>query len=193
MSMFKTEKLIPVSVTDLGPVAQDLVDHFKQRDYRVECAQVPGGWEVSIARGGALKAAVGLKSALKIQIEPAATGTMVRAGAGILKKQATATAISVLVYPPLVLAQAWGVIREANLDGEAVKVVELSLHRHQRAGNAADGDADPGDAATPQRTDVPQPSGHSGAAGAGMFCTSCGAEFGESAGFCSGCGQARPS
>jgi zinc ribbon protein len=167
--MFKSEKFVPISVPDLAPVAQELAEHFKQRDYQVECVPLPtAGWEVGITRGGMFKAAVGLRSALKIQIEPNPAGTVVRAGAGVFGKQAIPTAITMFVAWPVLLTQVWGLVREAGLDGEAVKVVEVSLSRHQRAGA---GSAGPG-------------------AEAPRYCGNCGKELAESARFCPGCGQA---
>jgi len=186
--MFKTEKLIPITVTDLGLVAQDLANHFKQRDYQVECNPLPGGdWEVGITRGGIFKAAVGLKSALKIQIEPRPTGTMVRAGAGIFGKQAIPTAITMLVAWPVVLTQVWGLVREAGLDDEAVRVVELSLGRHQRAARY-DNDtfSDPAASFAP-KAEAAAPRSTSVSAG----CTSCGGEVADSARFCPLCGHVR--
>ncbi len=183
MSMFKSEKLIPVSLPDLEPVANELAGHFKQRDYQVEYAQLPSGeWQVGITRGGVFKAAVGLKSALKIQIEAYPSGTMVRAGAGIFGKQALPTTITLLVAWPVVLTQVWGLIREANLDDEAVSVVEASLMRHQRVGSFQDVPASPAGSPGPQRAAT--------SPAQSAFCTSCGEELGVSARFCALCGQA---
>lgn len=192
MSLFKTEKVIPIRVTDLGPVAQEVAGHFKQRGYQVECTQVEeDAWLVGITRGGIFKSAVGLKSALKVHIEARSIGTMVRAEAGVFGKQAVPTAITLFVAWPVVLTQAWGLIREAGLDDEAVRVVEVSLTRVQRlgrptgAGQAAGATqgasatgAGPGMAAEPA---VPS-------AGT-VFCTSCGKRLEASAQYCVDCGQ----
>ena len=188
MNIFKSETLIPITVDDLGPVAEELAGHFKQRNYQVECSQTDDGhWEVGITRGGIFKTVVGLKSALKVQIEARPRGTMVRAGAGIFGKQAAASAISLFAaWPigvPVLLAQAWGLIREAGLDNEAARVVELSLTRTQRLAGPS-GRTEAADAArTPQ---VPQARTES----AGAFCTGCGRRLEEAARFCAGCGKA---
>jgi hypothetical protein len=215
VSLFKSEKFVPISVRDVAPVARELAEHFKQRDYQVECVPLPtAGWEVGITRGGIFKAAVGLKSALKIQIEPIPAGTMVRAGAGIFGKQAIPTAISMLVAWPVLLTQVWGLVREAGLDGEAVGVVEASLNRHQRVvssqsgapttggASGADGAPTTGGASGADGADgAPSADGSSGAdgapsangasAGAARYCSGCGGELGSSARFCPACGQAR--
>lgn len=207
MKIFKSETLIPITVDDLAPVAEELAGHFKQRNYQVECSQTDDGhWEVGITRGGIFKTVVGLKSALKVQIETRPRGTMVRAGAGIFGKQAAATAITLFAaWPigvPVLLAQSWGLIREAGLDNEAARVVEMSLTRAQRLagapgggtngesrarGTASDGSAGRSEAATAART--PQARA-ARTESPGAFCTACGRRLEEAARFCAGCGQA---
>jgi hypothetical protein len=209
VKIFKSETLIPITVDDLAPVAEELAGHFKQRNYQVECSQTDDGhWEVGITRGGVFKTIVGLKSALKVQIEARPRGTMVRAGAGIFGKQAAATAITLFAaWPiglPVLLAQAWGLIREAGLDNEAARVVELSLTRAQRLagpsgggsngesgaqGTASDGSNGRSEAAPAARTPQPPPAR---AESPGAFCTGCGRQLEEAARFCAGCGRAVP-
>jgi hypothetical protein len=204
LKIFKSERFIPIAVLDLEPVAQELAGHFKQRNYQIECAEVAEGlWEVGITRGGIFKTVVGLKSALKIQIEGRPKGTMVRAGAGIFGKQAAPTVIAVFAaWPialPVVLAQVWGIVREAGLDNEAIRVVELSLTRVQRLTGLSNGG---GNSEFRARDTVPNgPLAGSGARSSGVvqprsgqgsaeFCTGCGRKLEEGSQFCVGCGQA---
>jgi len=212
MSVFKSETLIPITVTDSEPVARELAAHFEQRGYQVECSHISDSqWEVGITRGGMFKAAVGLKSAMKVQLEVRPTGTMVRAGAGIFGMQAVPTAITLFVAWPVLLTQVWGLIREAELDDEAVRVVEMSLKRLQRLGssaaarsttdyyaeslvrdsvpNAPAASAVPGTFFTATAT-VTRPEQGDGA-GQGAFCPACGRQLEEYARFCAGCGQAQ--
>jgi hypothetical protein len=198
--MFKTEKFIPVSVADLGLVAQELADHFKQRSYQVERSPLPDGeWEVGITRGGVFKAILGLKSALKIQIGARPAGTMVRARVGIFGKQVVPTVITMLVAWPVVLTQVWGVIREAGLDDEAVRVVEIILTRTERAARVPAGRA-PDPSGSPLPSSAPAGVGAEGARveasnarSAGAFCASCGGQVDESARFCPICGHSQAS
>lgn len=205
MSAFKSEKLIPIAVADLGSVAEELARHFRQRNYQVECSQTAEGhWAVGITRGGLFKTVVGLKSALKVQIEARPKGTMVRAGAGIFGKQAAPTAITLLVAWPVALTQVWGIVREAGLDNEAVRVVEVSLTRAQRLEGTSAGSARAG--FRPAETAPNGSPGRSGAATAAKaaraqpvgtdspeeFCTGCSRQLEEGARFCAGCGQAVP-
>jgi hypothetical protein len=105
--------------------------HFESQDYEVtETRVLMGGVQVSIRRGGTFKAIIGLKTALNIKIEPVANGTRVEAGVGIFGQQAIPTAITLLIFWPVVIAQVWNMAQEAKLDQEALRVAEESLKAH---------------------------------------------------------------
>jgi hypothetical protein len=131
MGTFNSSKTFPYFVEDVAPVAQDVMDHFEQQDYEVTETNIPtGGVQVSIRRGGTFKAIIGLKTALNIKIEPVANGTTVDAGVGIFGQQAIPTAITLLVFWPVIIAQVWNMAQESNLDDEALRVAEESLTAH---------------------------------------------------------------
>jgi acyl carrier protein phosphodiesterase len=131
MGTFNSSKTFPYFVEDVAPVAQDVMDHFEQQDYEVTETNIPtGGVQVSIRKGGTFKAIIGLKTALNIRIEPVANGTTVDAGVGIFGQQAIPTAITLLVFWPVIIAQVWNMAQESNLDDEALRVAEESLKAH---------------------------------------------------------------
>ena len=131
MGTFNSSHTVPYHVEDLSLVAQDVMDHFEQQDYEVTEANIPtGGVQVSIRKGGTFKAIIGMKTALNIKIEPVANGTTVDAGVGIFGQQAIPTAITLLVFWPVVIAQVWNMAQEAKLDEEALRVAEESLKAH---------------------------------------------------------------
>ena len=131
MGTFSSSRTVPYVVEDLSPVAQDVMRHFEQQDFEVTEADIPaGGVQVSIRKGGAFKAIIGLRSALNIKIEPQANGTRVEAGVGIFGQQAIPTAITFLVFWPVVVAQAWNMAQESKLDEEALGVAVESLRAH---------------------------------------------------------------
>src|SRR5919112_5101066 len=131
MGTFNSSKTFPYVVEDLAPVAQDVMRHFEGQDFEVSETNIPtGGVQVSIRRGGIFKAIIGLKTALNIRIEPEANGTRVEAGVGIFGQQAIPTAITLLVFWPVIIAQVWNMAQEANLDEEALRVAEESLKAH---------------------------------------------------------------
>jgi hypothetical protein len=138
MGTFNSSKTVPYNVEDLAPVAKDVMDHFESQDYEVTETLIPtGGVQVSIRRGGTFKAIIGLKTALNIKIEPVANGTTVEAGVGIFGQQAIPTAITLLVFWPVLVAQVWNMAQEAKLDEEALRVAEESLKSHSEAPSGA--------------------------------------------------------
>jgi hypothetical protein len=131
MGTFNSSKTVPYFVEDVAPVAQDVVHHFEQQDFEVTETNIPaGGVQVSIRRGGTFKVIIGMKTALNIKIEPVANGTTVEAGVGIFGQQAIPTAITLLVFWPVLIAQIWNMAQEANLDEEALRVAEESVKAH---------------------------------------------------------------
>src|SRR5215216_3489072 len=131
MGSFNSTKTFPYFVEDVAPVAQDVMRHFEDQDFEVTETNIPtGGVQVSIRKGGTFKAIIGMKSALNIKIEPVANGTTVDAGVGIFGQQAIPTAITLLVFWPVIIAQVWNMAQESNLDDEALDVAEESLKSH---------------------------------------------------------------
>jgi hypothetical protein len=131
MGTFNSTKTFPYSVEDIAPVAQDVMDHFEAQDFEVTETNIPtGGVQVSIRKGGTFKAIIGMKTALNIKIEPVANGTTVDAGVGIFGQQAIPTAITLLIFWPVIIAQVWNMAHESNLDDEALRVAEESLKAH---------------------------------------------------------------
>jgi hypothetical protein len=131
MGTFNSSKTFPYFVEDVAPVAQEVMDHFEGQDFEVTETNIPtGGVQVSIRRGGTFKAIIGMKTALNIKIEPVANGTTVDAGVGIFGQQAIPTAITLLVFWPVLVAQVWNMAQESNLDDEALRVAEESLKAH---------------------------------------------------------------
>jgi len=138
MGTFNSTKTFPYDVEDLAPVAQDVMRHFENQDYEVTETNIPaGGVQVSIRRGGTFKAIIGMKTALNIKIEPVANGTTVEAGVGIFGQQAIPTAITLLVFWPVLIAQVWNMAQEAKLDEEALRVAEESLKAHSEETSGA--------------------------------------------------------
>jgi len=131
MGTFNSTKTVPYAVEDLAPVAREVMDHFESQDFEVTETNIPtGGVQVSIRRGGTFKAIIGMKTALNIKIEPVANGTTVDAGVGIFGQQAIPTAITLLVFWPVIIAQVWNMAQESKLDEEAIRVTEDSLKAH---------------------------------------------------------------
>jgi len=181
MSAFKSERVVPLGVPDLAPVSADLVRHFQDRGYEAMGVRRPDdAWEISITKGGVFKAAVGLRTALKVELLPQPGATLVRAGAGVFGKQAVPTALTLFVAWPVLLTQAWGLINQAGLDDEAIKAAEVSLNRLARL-EAAQGKG-PDAARSPFPDDRSDNQSHS------PFCAGCGERQLDGSRFCPHCG-----
>jgi hypothetical protein len=139
MGTFNSSKTFPYSVEDLAPVAKDVMDHFEAQDFEVTETSIPttGGVQVSIRKGGTFKAIIGMKTALNIKLESVANGTTVEAGVGIFGQQAIPTAITLLVFWPVIIAQVWNMAQESKLDEEALDVAEESLKAHSETPSGA--------------------------------------------------------
>jgi hypothetical protein len=133
MSAFKSHRLFAFVLPDLLPVAQDVVEHFKGQDYEVSSQKtITNGYDISITKGGIFKTVLGLKTALKISIEPANGMTKAQAGVGVFNQMAIPSIITLLVFWPVILTQSWGLIQSSKLDEEAMGVIETSLRAHSR-------------------------------------------------------------
>ena len=88
------------------------------------------GQEIYITKGGFIKAALGLRSALKVTMKPARDGNInFEAGVSIFKQQFIPTVITMCFFSPVVIAQIWGMIKQSKLDEKAVLVAERALYQ----------------------------------------------------------------
>jgi hypothetical protein len=166
MGIFKASKEFGITVPDLEPVAEAVMQHFREQGYDVSGDRtLLQGWDISLHKGSAFKAVLGLQSALKIQIETAGTVTQVRVGIGIFGQQAIPTAISMLVFWPVLVTQIWGIVSQARLDQEAIDEVGRELERCAgTSSNYTTGGSHP------------------------LFCTACGGQLSAGMRFCPHCG-----
>jgi len=170
MAMFESSKILPIVLPDLTPVADETMDYFQKQGYEVASEPtITGGWAISITKGNLFKTVVGLKTALKISIEPSPMVTTVKADVGLFGTQAIPLAIGYLVFWPVLISQMWGMVRQAKLDDEAIGFVEASMKAHAPH---AEGQT----AVTGEQT---------------AYCPACGAQIPQGAKFCPGCGAKR--
>jgi len=168
---FSSTKAIPIAVADLGPVANDLVLHFRQQGYETTSQPtLTGGWDVSITKGGIFKSVIGTKTALKIEIAVGRNQTNVRASVGVFGLQAIPSAISLLLFWPLLATQIFGLVRQSRLDDEAIACIEDSLKIHAVQSTAV--------SVLPSRQQ--------------RFCVECGTVNAPNAPFCANCGVKLP-
>jgi zinc ribbon protein len=170
LGAFSSAKTIPIAASDLEQVANDLVRHFQQQGYQATSLHMlTGAWDVSITKGGIFKSVIGTKTALKIELVARRNETDVRATVGIFGMQAIPSAISLLLFWPVLATQIFGLVRQAHLDDEAIACVEESLKVHAAAS-------------------VP----HAPTPAQQQFCVECGMANTPNAAFCVKCGLKLP-
>lgn len=164
MGVFRTEQTFPCSFADLAPVARDVMAHFRDRGFEVQGdSRISGAWDVSITKSGIFRVVCGLKTALNIELIPRDDAVFAKAGVGVFGQQAIPTAITMLVFWPMIIPQIWGMISQSHLDDEAMKVIGDSLRKRAASSGAA--------------TRAP------------AFCMHCGSQTPPTAAFCPACGK----
>ncbi len=193
MAAFESSQIFPVTVADLSPVARDVMQYFESQGYQVSGQQTAtGGWLVSIHKGGGFKQIMGMQTALNIKIEPTSAGTLATAGIGVFGQQAIPTMLTLLVAWPVMIPQIWGLVRQSNLDEEALTSVQQSLLAHSGAAPAGGGAAASTSATAGGAAAAPTVTSVANAAATRSelkFCVNCGAGLPLSARFCSECGN----
>ena len=154
------------NLPDLAPVVREVTEHFQNAGYDVQAdPRASHGWDISITKGGLFKAICGLRTALKIEIEPRQEFVFVRLSVGIFGTEVIPTLITLFLFAPVILAQIWGLVKQSSLDEEAMQVVSDSLDRHASAQIGVTSRAD-----------------------SAAVCKQCGSNMPLDAAFCPGCG-----
>lgn len=169
MGTFKSIKTFHASPALIPGIAGDINSVFSSEGFQVNSlALAGGGYDISITKGGLFKAVLGLKSALKVAVQPRGNAIYVEAGVGIFGQQAIPTVITMFVAWPVLIPQIWGMVRQSKLDDRVIAIAESHIAHAQQA--------------------RAQPTVLSASPATGIFCTSCGSEKYGEANFCAQCG-----
>lgn len=161
MATFSKHQILPVSPTLIPEMAQAIRREFQYDGYEISIENLySGGSDISITKGGAFKAVLGMKTALKITLQPRENSVIFDANVGIFGQQFIPSVISMLFFWPVLITQIWGMVEQSSLDDRALKAAESVI------GMAA-------------------PVSQVG----GAFCPSCGKPIPQGAKFCPSCGQ----
>lgn len=79
---------------------------------------------ITVTKGNLVKQVVGLKQGLEISFSHSGGEILAEAKGTVIKDQAIASAISLIVYWPVAVAQIIGLIGQSKLDEKAIEVVE---------------------------------------------------------------------
>ena len=88
---------------------------------------------ILITKGNLVKQAVGLKQGLEISFVPENGKISVTAQGTVIKDQAIATVVSMLVARPILIAQIIGMINQSKLDERVIETVNSALVEYNEA------------------------------------------------------------
>ena len=123
-AVFRSSKEISGDILLIPCIAEQIMKEFREDGYDADCIQDGDHYDISLSNGGLVKSAVGLKTALKINLYPQEGKIHIDAGVGIFGQQAIPSAISALVAWPVVATQIWGIVKQSKLDDRAVSIAE---------------------------------------------------------------------
>ena len=123
-AVFKSSKEINGDLLLIPCIAEQITKEFKAEGYEVDCKKIENHYDISLTNGGLVKSAVGLKTALKINIYPNNGHIHIDAGIGVFGQQALPTAVAALVAWPVAATQIWGLVKQSKLDDKAVAIAE---------------------------------------------------------------------
>lgn len=130
MGAFTTKKTLYGNASQIPSVAEKIRKAFVAEGYEVRVDNLDCGQEIYITKGGLFKAALGLRSALKVIMKPSRDGNInFEAGVSVLKQQFVPTVITMCLFSPVVIAQIWGMIKQSKLDEKAVAIAERALYQ----------------------------------------------------------------
>jgi hypothetical protein len=130
MGAFTTKKTLYGNASQIPVIAEQIRQAFAADGYEVRIDKPAKCQEMYITKGGFIKAALGLRSALKITMKPSRNGNIdFEAGVSIFKQQFVPTVITMCFFSPVVIAQIWGMIKQLKLDEKAVAIAEQALYQ----------------------------------------------------------------
>jgi len=132
MGLFSAEQLVAATCDEdqLKLVAADVGDHFNKQGYSISVLPVAAGQQISLHKGGTLAMITGTQLDLRVMLTSTAAGTCVECGVGIIGQQAIATAVSLLLFSPLIIVQLWGLAQQSGVDDQAISVAAASIMKH---------------------------------------------------------------
>ena len=167
MATFNTTKLLNGNPSLIPTIADRIVQEFQLEGFTAKSDSYAGGmYDISLAKGGVFKAVMGMKSALKVTMSPEGDQICFKAGVGIFGQQAIPSAITLLVFWPLIITQIWGLVKQSKLDDKALAIAEQVIAENRFTSFCQ-----------PQNTN------------AGSFCPNCGSKVIGNAKFCPYCGE----
>lgn len=125
---FSQVRLFSVAPSFMHPIADDLVAQLQAEGYEVvKDVTATGAVLISLSKGGIFKVVLGMKTSLNVTMKAIGVRIQVEAKVGIFGKQLIPSLITLFVAWPVILAQIWGIVKQANLDDHVMEIIEKSI------------------------------------------------------------------
>ena len=129
--VFSSSKIFWASPDLIPMISSEVAEALKCEGYEVALDELAGGnVEISICKGGFFRSITGMKTALKITFTSMGAKFKVDCKVGIFGQQAVPTAISMLLFTPVVFTQVWGLVQQSKLDDHVLVLVDEAVRRH---------------------------------------------------------------
>ena len=165
MALMDSKREFPAQIQDAAGVASYCARYFENKGYTVNVERTAAGAFISLTKGGIFKQISGMKTGLNITLTKKPGRLEVSMEVGIFGKQLLPSAISLLVFWPVLIPQIVGLIQQNKLDNEAYAVIENGIRYCEN--DSADGGSTVG----------------------GSFCPYCGKKLPGDGALCPGCGK----
>lgn len=123
-ALFHSSKEIEGDFLLIPCIAEQIIEEFKADGFEAEYTQTENHFEISLTNGGLAKMALGLKTALKVNIYPLNGNIHIDADAGVIGQQEPSLAGTAFEALPVTTTQTWSRLKQSKLDDKAVAIAE---------------------------------------------------------------------
>ena len=128
MGTFNKKTVLAATEEQIPVIAESIRHEFVNDGFDVNIINyVNGGCNISISKGGFFKAILGMRTSLNVTLTPHLNGVLFDAHVGIFGQEVIPAAIALLVFWPVMLTQAWGLIKQSEMDDRALAAAERGI------------------------------------------------------------------
>lgn len=191
MALTDSSRIFTTKVQDIESIINYCETYFTAKGYQVSTELLASGGFISITNSGIFKSISGMNTGLNITLTQMKGALSVSMKIGIFGKQLVPTAITMLVFWPMLIPQIYGLVQQNKLDTEAYSVIEAAIRECEESVF----DSTDEDTAFCPFCGVKMPASANFCVACGkriidetVSCTKCGMEIADSFAFCPGCG-----
>lgn len=191
MALTDSSRIFTTQVQDIESILAYCESYFTAKGYQVSTEVLANGGFVSLTTSGIFKSVSGMNTGLNITLTQMKGAISVTMKIGLFGKQLVPTAITMLVFWPMLIPQIYGLVQQNKLDEEAYSVINAAILECE---NSTLRNIDEDTAYCPFcGVKMPATANFCVACGKKIAdetvnCTKCGMEITDSFAFCPGCG-----